>query len=346
MPEQTVTGARAVPGQRSPGQRAGPRQSRAAPPAASSSPHGGQLLLALALPGSPSAAAFPPPLPRDEDTRPWLPLLWQRLGSDCRPPRKHTAPGALHSPAPRQLPRPRADQLPLAQQRRDTGAAGRSAPRKVRAGGAAGLPPGWGNAASPLGPGAGGGGGCRADIHNRAPTLAPQATPSGRSTGRGGADPHPPQPAGRRSGAAPVRGGGGGAGGPGRSRARRHAGRLPQTSRPGEERILPRPLLAPRPPQTAGRPRPGPRVAVRGWAPHLYFLADAGRHGAGRSPRVPLRALLRISAAGPHHGAPRRPPRPRPARSWARRPLPSPAASILKNRAVTPPAPPPDRGCV
>lgn len=54
-------------------------------------------------------------------------------------------------------------------------------------------------------------------------------------------------------------------------------------------------------------------------------------------PRVPLWVLLRTAA--PHHGALRRPPRPRTVRSWARRPFPSPGASILKNRAVTPPTP-------
>lgn len=99
--------------------------------------------------------------------------------------------------------------------------------------------------------------------------------------------------------------------------------------------------VAPQPPPTSQRGT-SPRLASQdkwrgGRPPHLYFLADAGRHGAGRSPRVPLWFLL--GAAAPHHGALRR--RPRPARSRARRPLPSPGASILKNRAVTPPPAPP-----
>lgn len=167
----------------------------------------------------------------------------------------------------------------------------------------------------------------------RARPLRPRARSTG---GRARAAPGvPPRhgPLRRRPG-----GGSAGAGGRGRrSRAQRPADRLPPTGHPAEGRGPARrsPAAALPPAQWRGGPGGG-----RGWAPHLYFLADAGRHGAGRSARVPLEALLRTSAASPHHGALRRPPRPRPARCRARRPLPAPGASILKNRAVTRPAPP------
>lgn len=112
---------------------------------------------------------------------------------------------------------------------------------------------------------------------------------------------------------------------------------LLQTNRLGDDRAATRPL------PTTGPALPANGGAAAGsgggCAPHLDFLADAGRHGAGRSPWVPLPVLLRAPAAAAHHGTLGRWPRPRPARSWAPRPLSGPSASILKNRAVTLPPP-------
>lgn len=68
----------------------------------------------------------------------------------------------------------------------------------------------------------------------------------------------------------------------------------------------------------AGRPRPGGR------APHLYFLADAGRHGAG--PLSPGPAM----GSSQELGSPsRRPPSPASAQAcW----IPGPAAAPLPRR--------------
>lgn len=189
---------------------------------------------------------------------------------------------------------------------------------------------GAGNAASRLGPGTGGGG--------RAPGPATESLRPPRRRPGGASGPSPPQPAGLPSWVegARVRAGGGGAAlsAPSTASHKHDTWERAETRSPSPHRRPPDPSTM------AGRPWP----AGGGWAPHLYFLADASRHGAGRSARVPLEVLLRASAASAHHGALRRPPRPRPARSWAWRPLPAPGASILKNRAVTRPAP--GRGCV